>query len=136
MIFLPNRDFFQQNLKRYVRESYGMKTTCQIIYMHFAHDKYLFFHGQNTSCVIFFKTIFESFSSLSDHFVFLGYLSLIFVVLIICLFIYKTCKIKCSKEPTKRLVFLKRMSLIHILASGLLILFAVMLIMSGGLETV
>ena len=71
-----------------------------------------------------------------DHFVFLGYLSLIFVVLIICLFIYKTCKIKCSKEPTKRLVFLKRMSLIHILASGLLILFAVMLIMSGGLETV
>ena len=71
-----------------------------------------------------------------DHFVFLGYLSLIFVVLIICLFIYKTCKIKCSKEPTKRLVFLKRMSLIHILAAGLLILFAVILIISGGLETV
>ena len=71
-----------------------------------------------------------------DHFVFLGYLSLIFAVLIICLFIYITCKIKCSKVPTKRLVFLKRMSLIHILAAGLLILFGVMLIMSGGLATV
>ena len=71
-----------------------------------------------------------------DHFVFLGYLSLIFVVLIICLFIYKTCKIKCSKEPTKRLVFLKRMSLIHILVAGTLILFALVLIMSGGLATV
>ena len=71
-----------------------------------------------------------------DHFVFLGYLSLIFAVLIICLFIYITCKIKCSKEATKRLVFLKRMSLIHILAAGLLIFFAVILVISGGLETV
>ena len=72
----------------------------------------------------------------NGHFVFSCLFSLIFVVLTICLFIYRTCKIKCSKEPTKRLVFLKRMSLIHILAAGTLILFAVMLILSGGLETV
>jgi len=72
----------------------------------------------------------------NGHFVFSCLFSLIFVVLTICLFIYRTCKIKCSKEPTKRLVFLKRMSLIHILAAGLLIFFAVILIISGGLETV
>ena len=70
-----------------------------------------------------------------DHFVFLGWLGLIFVVLTICVFIYITCKIKCLKK-TKRLVFLKRMSLIHILVAGTLTLFAVILIISGGLETV
>ena len=61
---------------------------------------------------------------------FMPYLGLFIIIFGLSFFVYFTSKKKCKKEPTKRSVFLLRMSLVHLVFLGIVISWGVLFIVS------
>ena len=61
---------------------------------------------------------------------FMPYLGLFMIIFGLSFFVYFTSKKKCKKEPTKRSVFLLRMSLVHLVFLGIVISWGVLFIVS------
>ena len=61
---------------------------------------------------------------------FIPYLGLSIIIFGLSFFVYFTSKKKCKKEPTRRSVFLLRMSLVHLVFLGIVISWGVLFIVS------
>ena len=61
---------------------------------------------------------------------FMPYLGLFMIIFGLSFFVYFTSKKKCKKEPTRRSVFLLRMSLVHLVFLGIVISWGVLFIVS------
>ena len=61
---------------------------------------------------------------------FMPFLGLFIVIFGLSFFVYFTSKKKCKKEPTRRSVFLLRMSLVHLVFLGIVISWGVLFIVS------
>ena len=61
---------------------------------------------------------------------FMPFLGLFIVIFVLSFFVYFTSKRKCKKEPTRRSVFLLRMSLVHLVFLGILISWGFLFIVS------
>ena len=61
---------------------------------------------------------------------FMPYLGLFIIIFGLSFFVYFTSKKKCKKEPTRRSVFLLRMSLVHLVFFGIIISWGVLFIVS------
>jgi len=65
---------------------------------------------------------------------FMPYLGLFLIIFVLSFFVYFISKKKCKNKPTRRLVFLFRMSLVHLVFFGIAISWGVLFIIvnSGG----
>ena len=61
---------------------------------------------------------------------FMAHLGLFIIIFGLSFFVYFTSKKKCKKEPTRRSVFLLRMSLVHLVFLGIVISWGVLFIVS------
>ena len=61
---------------------------------------------------------------------FMAHLGLFIIIFGLSFFVYFTSKKKCKKEPTRRSVFLLRMSLVHLVFLGILISWGVLFLVS------